>query len=128
MICQDDVISLHGLGLAAHLGVPDGERAIPQRVEADITLYPRRPLTALGDEVGRTVNYSEVATVCRATAAGAPRRLLETLAEDLCGALLRRWPLAAVRVTIRKRIVPDAEAVSVTLHRRAGEPASSPAL
>jgi dihydroneopterin aldolase len=113
-----DRIDLRGLGLVAHLGVPEEERAVPQRLEADISLWPQAPLTGLKEELARTVNYYDVAVACRDEALRRERLLLETLAEDLCRLLLRRWPLAMVRVRLHKFILPDTRAVSVTLTRQ----------
>ena len=48
-----DHITLHGLGLTAHIGVSEEERATPQRLEADVTLWTARPLTGLNDDLAR---------------------------------------------------------------------------
>ena len=113
----NDQITLHGLGLTAHLGVPEEERAIPQRVEADVTLWPSQQLAGLNDDLARTVDYSRAATLCRELAASRPWCLIETLAEELCNKLLGTYPLQSVRVAVHKFIVPDSRAVSVTLTR-----------
>jgi dihydroneopterin aldolase len=112
-----DHITLHGLGLTAHLGVPEEERAVPQRVEADITLWTAQPLVGLTDDLARTVDYSNAATLCRETAGARDFKLIETLAEEICAALLGKFPLRQVRITLHKFIVPDSRAVSVTLTR-----------
>jgi len=113
----DDHITLHGLGLTAHLGVPEEERAVPQRVEADVTLWTSQPLAGLKDDLRRTVDYSRAAALCRETAGAKDYKLIETLAEELCTALLAKFPLRQVRLTLHKFIVPDSRAVSVTLTR-----------
>ena len=113
-----DRIDLHALGLVANIGVPEEERAVPQRLEADIALWPRAPLAGLNEDLARTINYYDVAVACRDEALRCERLLIETLAEDLCQLLLRRWPLALVRVRIHKFILPDTRAVSVTLTRQ----------
>ncbi len=125
---ENDHITLHGLGFAARIGVPEVERAAPQRLAADVTFWPVRPLAGLEDELSRTVDYSAAATVCRETAGRREYRLIETLADVLCGDLLEAFPLKQVRVTLRKFILPDTDAVSVTLTRRrdGSSPAGSP--
>lgn len=115
---QRDHIQLHGLGLVAKVGVPAEERALPQRLEADVTLWPAAPLAGLNEDLTRTINYADVATALREEAARHARLLIETLAEDLCRMALSRWPLETVRVTLHKFILPDTRAVSVTLTRR----------
>jgi dihydroneopterin aldolase len=114
---SDDHITLHGLGLSAHLGVPEEERAVPQRVEADVTLWTAQPLAGLNDDLSRTVDYSQAADLCRETAGLRDYKLIETLAEEICAVLLRVLPLRQVRITLHKFIVPDSRAVSVTLTR-----------
>lgn len=120
-----DHLQILGLGLVAKIGVPDEERALPQRLEADVTLWPRETLTGLNEELDRTINYAEVAEVLRAEAGRGGRKLIETLAEDCCRLILGRWPLEQARVTLHKFILPDTRSVSVTLTRR---PADFPAL
>ena len=115
---EDNHITLHGLGFAARIGVPESERAAPQRLAADVTLWPVQRLTGLEDDLARTVDYSAAAMVCRETAGRSEYRLIETLADVLCGDLLRAFPLTQVRVTLRKFILPDTDSVSVTLTRR----------
>ncbi len=122
-----DRIDLHGLGLVSHIGVPEEERAVPQRLEVDVTLWPVHPLAGLQEDLTRTLNYYDVAVACRDEALRCERRLIETLAEDLCRLLLLRWPLALVRVRLHKFILPDTRAVSVTLTRQPADftPAAS---
>ena len=113
-----DRIDLQGLGLVSHIGVPEEERAVPQRLEVDVTLWPSSPLAGLKEDLTRTINYYDVAVACRDEALRCERKLIETLAEDLCRLLLQRWPLALVRVRLHKFILPDTRAVSVTLTRQ----------
>jgi dihydroneopterin aldolase len=123
---QDDQIGIHGLGLVARVGVPAIERATSQRLEADITLWPQRALSGLGDELAGTIDYAAVAARCRDTAAAREFRLIETLAEELCAVLLHGFPLNAVQIRLKKFILPDTAAVSVSLTRRCGDMAAAP--
>ena len=116
-----DCIEIIGLGLVSQIGVPEEERAVAQRLEVDVTLWPVSGLGGLGDEIAGTVNYAEVAVACRAEALRCERRLIETLAEDFCRLLLGRWGLARVRVRVSKFILPDTRAVCVTLTREAAD-------
>ena len=126
MLLEDDHITLYGLGLVARAGVPEAERATPQRLSADVRLWPQRPLSDLDDEIARTIDYDAAARLCRTTAARGEYRLIETLADTLCTDLIRNFPLKMVRITLQKFILPDTDAVSVTLTRHgAGTPAVS---
>lgn len=120
-----DHLQILGLGLVAKIGVPAGERAVPQRLEADVILWPQEALAGLNEELDRTINYADVAEALRAEAGRGERKLIETLAEDCCRLMLGRWPLEQARVTLHKFILPDTRSVSVTLTRR---PADFPAL
>lgn len=114
---EEDHIALHGLGLTARVGVPDAERATPQRLAADITLWPELNFDGLGDDISRTIDYAAVALHCRALTASGEWKLIETLAGEIVSSLLQTFPLKAVHITLRKFILPDTDAVSVTLTR-----------
>ena len=73
---------------------------MPQRVEADLTLWPAEDLAGLNDDLARTVDYSRAATLCREVAGSRPWRLIESLAEALCTALLGAYGLRSVRVAL----------------------------
>jgi 7,8-dihydroneopterin aldolase/epimerase/oxygenase len=111
----DDAIHLAGLTVSTHIGVPESERAIAQAVELHLTLIPRQPLRQLQDDVTRTIDYALVAESARLTAAERPRQLIETLAEDIGHALLKKFSLRAVRTEVRKFILPHTHYVSVAL-------------
>lgn len=117
---EDDHITIHALTLDARVGVPEVERLMPQRLLADVTFWPREPLSGIGDSLEGTVDYSAAAGVCRESAARRPVQLIETVADTLCADMLERFPLKQVRVTLRKSILAGTDAVSVTLTRRNG--------
>lgn len=112
-----DRITIQGLKLVCHIGVPDEERAAPQELLADITLYTRKPLAGLGDDIANTIDYDRLAQQIAAEASARPRKLIETLADDiarLCSAL---DGIARAKVKIRKYILPQTDHVAVTVHR-----------
>jgi dihydroneopterin aldolase len=85
---ENDSIAVTGLGLVCRIGVPEEERAVPQRLEADLVLWPCRDFRDLGDSLAGTVDYGAVALQCREVAVSQDRQLIETLAGDLAAALL----------------------------------------
>lgn len=97
--------------------MPDEERIAPQRLTVSITLEPARGLRELDDRIENTINYFEVARVAQAIARLRPRRLIETLAEDIAAELLARFSVRAVEVELRKYILPDAAFVAVRFQR-----------
>lgn len=115
---MSDSIEVRGLQLDVHIGVPAEERAEPQRVLADVRMWPRRDFSAMPDEIGATVDYFRVSQRLVAVAAERPRQLIETLADELAGTVLREFAVVRVEITIRKFILPNAEHVAVHCCRR----------
>lgn len=114
-----DEILIRRLEVECHIGVPDEERSVPQKLWITAVLQPSQGFTGLHDEVRNTVDYSEVALEIARVAAKKPRNLIETLATDLAEMLLSTYPLAGVSIEIEKRILPNAEFVAVRIHRSA---------
>ena len=112
-----DLIHIEQLELLAHLGVPDDERATPQRLALNITIEPASGFRSLDDHIGNTVDYFIVAQTVRELAAARPRRLLETLAEEIAREVLSRFAVRAVEVELRKFILPDTAFVAARLRR-----------
>jgi 7,8-dihydroneopterin aldolase/epimerase/oxygenase len=112
-----DAILIHGLELPVQIGVPDEERAGWQTLRADVELRLRGRVEDFRDEIEATVDYDAVAKQMRALAAERPRKLIETLAGELVAALMQRWDLAGITLTLRKRILPGVDHVAVRIRR-----------
>jgi dihydroneopterin aldolase len=112
-----DTIVIEQLELAAHIGVPDEERATVQRLTVSLRLKVERDFRELGDDLRKTVDYFAVAEQVKELAAEKPRRLIETLSEEIAAAVLRDFAVAAVEVELRKFILPDTAFVAVRLRR-----------
>lgn len=87
-----------------------------QTLKADITFYPDEALSGLNDDFSRTVCYDSIARALRAEAMARPRKLVETLAEDMGKVCLKEFGARHVIVTLRKFILPRTDSVSVTVH------------
>lgn len=111
------IIEIRGLELKARVGVPDGERADPQRLLLDLRFAATDQPPDLGDEIGRTVDYHAVALRVAAIVEERPRKLIETLADDIASLLLPEFALRWIEVTVRKFILPNAEWVAASLRR-----------
>lgn len=114
---MSDQIHIAQLELAAHIGVPDEERAAPQRLTASLVIEPARDFSALDDEIENTVDYFTVCRAVQALAAERPRKLIETLAQEIASLVLGRFAVRVVEVELRKYILPDTEFVAVRLRR-----------
>ena len=113
-----DLIHIEQLELLSRLGVPDDERATPQRLALNLTIEPENDFRALDDRIGNTVDYFTVAQTVQQLAAARPRQLLETLAEEIAQEVLARFSVRAVGVELRKFILPDTAFVAVRLQRK----------
>jgi FolB domain-containing protein len=114
-----DTIVIEKLELWTNIGVPDAERATPQRLAATLVLEPARGVQDLRDDIARSIDYAHVAKAVQDLAKAKPRRLLETLVEEIASLIVTRYPVSAVEVLVRKYILPDAESVLVRIRREA---------
>jgi FolB domain-containing protein len=114
---SERVISIRSLEVMARVGVPEEERSNPQRLLVDLRFAASEQPPDLGDDIARTVDYFAVSRRVIALSRERPRRLIETLADELADHLLREFPLLWVEVTVRKFILPDTEHVSVSVRR-----------
>ena len=110
-------IHIEQLEISTHIGVPDEERATPQRLTVSITLWPRRDACDLGDKIENSVSYSAVAEEAKNFARDQSVNLIETLADHLATHLLRNFAIEKITVELRKFVLPDAKHVSVTVTR-----------
>ncbi len=108
-----DWIEIRGLEVDALVGVPDSERAEPQRLLVDLRLRPRREFSRMADSLEATVDYFAISQRVVALAAERPRRLIETLADEIAATVLRESAVRGVEVTVRKFILPNTEFVAV---------------
>jgi dihydroneopterin aldolase len=111
-------IELAGLELFGHHGVGEEERRRGQRFVFDLHCELR--VHPAADRIEDAVDYREIAACVREVFYADQVQLLETLASSVAEALLARFPLAAVRVRVRKpevRLEPPVEysAVAVEL-------------
>lgn len=114
-----DMISVQGLEVWCCVGVPDEERAHPQRLKISVSFSaPGVAQAAAADDLSHTINYYEVSREVLRVAQEKPRRLIETLAEDLATALRERFDLQSVDVEIHKFIIPACDAVVLRIHRK----------
>jgi 7,8-dihydroneopterin aldolase/epimerase/oxygenase len=112
-----DQILVECLELSSVIGVPEEERAGAQRLTVSLALEPLRDFRRLGDAIENAVDYAAVAEFVKTLSMARPRRLIETLADEIAVALLHRFPLRAVTLELRKFILPDTAFVAARIHR-----------
>jgi 7,8-dihydroneopterin aldolase/epimerase/oxygenase len=112
-----DAIHIEELELKVRIGVPDDERAQVQRLTVSITLWPRTSFDALEDRIEVAVDYATVVREVQKLAVERTDKLIETLAEAIASHLLATYPIARVRVELRKFILPGVKHVAAILTR-----------
>jgi dihydroneopterin aldolase len=113
-----DQIRLEALELSCHIGVPEEERATPQRLTINLLLEPLRGFNDLEDRIENTVDYFALAKAVQAEARSRSRHLIETLAEDIAHCILGGFAVRTVELELRKYILPDTAFVAVQVRRQ----------
>ena len=110
-----DRVHIEQLEVHGRVGVSDSERAKPQRLSLNVTLWPK--IAELHDDIENTVNYSAVAEGVKEFVGQHDYKLIETLAEETAAHLLTQFSLCKVEVEVRKFVLSDANYVSATAIR-----------
>ncbi len=114
-------IELKGLTVHGHHGVYENERAQGQAFTVDVCLEVDLQKSIASDDVADTVHYGDLANELAAIVAGAPVKLIETLASRLLDHCLSSALVEAATVTVHKPHAPIPHAfgdVAVTLSGR----------
>jgi len=114
-----DRIHIEELEISARIGVPEDERATPQRLTISISFWPCRQPRDLADKIDKTVNYSTVVEKTKKFVGEQPVNLIETLADRLATHLIKVFPIQKITVELRKFPLQDAKYVSATVTRTA---------
>ena len=112
-----DEIHIEQLDVFTRIGVPEEERANPQRLTVSISFWPYQQTNDLADHIERTVNYSTVAEETKSFFRDQSVNLIETMADRLASHLLKIFPIQKVTIELRKFALEDAKYVSVTITR-----------
>jgi dihydroneopterin aldolase len=114
-----DRIHIEQLELSARIGVPEKERATPQRLTVSISFWPYYEQRDMADKIDNTVNYSIVAQETKNFVRDQSTNLIETLADQLATHLLKTFRIQKITLELRKFPLEDAKHVSVTVTRTA---------
>jgi 7,8-dihydroneopterin aldolase/epimerase/oxygenase len=112
-----DIIHIHDLEVFYRVGVPDAERAAPQRLLLDIQLHLDFRAAAATDDLTKTINYFAVTQRLLKFGENREWKLIEKLAEDIANIILTEFRPAHIRVEIKKFIIPETKHISVIINR-----------
>ena len=103
---MSDKIILKGITIFGKHGCTEEERQHGQNFKVDVELSLNLEMAGNTDQLAHTVDYSQVLFDIEKIVAGAPRRLIETVAEEIADTLLKNYPrVESLKVTLHK---PDA--------------------
>ena len=111
-------ISVVDLEVFYHVGVPDAERAQPQRLLLTVEMESDFSVAAKSDGITDTIDYYAVSQRLLKFGNGQSWKLIEKLAADIADTILSEFKPNNVTVEIKKFIIPQARHVSVTLMKR----------
>ncbi len=106
-------IIIKDLAVNYRVGVPDEERAQPQKLLITLEMAYDFSAAARKDDIAKTVDYALVSQ--RILRFGDRRnwKLIETLACEIAETLTREFRLQSIQVEIKKFIIPEAQYVAV---------------
>lgn len=106
-------ISIVDLEVFYRVGVPDAERARPQRLLLTIEMETDGSQAAKSDSIADTVDYFSVSQRLLGFGEGQSWRLIEKLAADICEMILSEFRPESVSTEVKKFPIPQARYVSV---------------
>ena len=112
-----DQITIEGLEVFYHVGVPKTERAKAQRLLISLTLETPFARAQATDDLNETIDYSAIAIGLTEFGKGRSWQLIERLANDIAEWILSEFRPLRVTVEIKKFIIPNTQHVAVKLTR-----------
>lgn len=100
------------------VGVPDAERAKPQRLLITVDMNFDFSSAATTDRITKTIDYFEVAQKIITFGKDRSWKLIEKTANDIADLVLGEFQPTAVTVLVKKFPIPQAAYVSVTLTKQ----------
>ena len=95
------------------VGVPDAERAQPQRLLLTVEMESDFSKAAKTDSIADTIDYFAVTQRLLKFGDGKSWKLIEKLAADIADAILSEFKPQSVTVEVKKFVIPQARHVSV---------------
>ena len=112
-----DTITIKDLEVFYCVGVPEEERAKPQRLLLTIEMGRDFRAAAVEDELGETIDYFAVTQRLLGFGEGVHWKLIETVAADIAQMILEDFEPLSVTVEVKKFIIPQAAYISTRVTR-----------
>jgi dihydroneopterin aldolase len=100
------------------VGVPDAERAQPQRLLLTVEMESDFSKAAKSDSIADTIDYFAVTQRLLKFGDGKRWRLVEKLAADIANVILSEFKPQSVTVEVKKFVVPQARHISVAITKK----------
>jgi 7,8-dihydroneopterin aldolase/epimerase/oxygenase len=110
-------ISISDLEVFYRVGVPEAERAQPQRLLLTVEMDSDFSAAAASDAIADTIDYFAVTQRLLKFGDGREWKLIEKLATDIADTVLAEFKPGAVSVTVKKFVIPQTRFVSVTVNK-----------
>ena len=112
-----DKVVIEGLVCQARVGVPEQERAQPQKLLLDLELGLNLTQAGQDDRVEGTIDYAAVCAEVKKLVEGRPFKLVEAVAQRVAQLVLEKFLAEEVKVHVRKFSVPGTTSVGVAIVR-----------
>jgi dihydroneopterin aldolase len=120
-----DYVSIRDLSVPAVIGVHDWEREIEQTLVFSVDIVPATAdvrQAAASDDLADALDYSAVASTIAAVVREGKFHLIETAADRVAERLLADFPVAWLRLEVRKPITAGAYTAAITIERTRENP------
>ena len=97
-----DIILLEGIQIPAALGVTAAERRMRRPVTLDLEVVHDLRDAGRSDQIRRTIHYERIFEVVEDVAGNYEHRLVESLGERIAEAILSKFAVDAVTVTVKR--------------------------
>jgi len=99
---NSDIIRLCNMAFFGYHGPRTIEREIGQHYHVDVSLHLDIKSAADADDIGKTIDYTEIYEIAREVITKNSFKLIETLAERIAENILSRYVVKKVDVSVRK--------------------------
>jgi len=112
-----DKIIINDLEVFYRVGVPEEERAAPQRLLISVEMSRDVSAAAADDDLTKTIDYYAVTRRLLSFGEGRSWKLIEKLAGDLVTSILADYEPDQVSIEVKKFVIPEAGYVAVRVTR-----------